>query len=70
MNPSSEQSNSLLEKKHDYPLRSCTKDSKHMKIVVSPKNIITSSRIMKEDNTKMDPMWKITNNHVIAQMAY
>ena len=41
-----------------------------MKIVLYPSNILTLPKTPKEDNSELNPMRKITKNHLNAHMAH
>ena len=68
MDPSSEESNPSSDKKYNYPLKSGTIDSKDMKRVLSPSNILIPQKIVKDE--EMNPMRKITKDHLDALNAH
>ena len=67
MNLLAEKLNSSSDKKYDSLLRSRTTDSKDMKTVLSPSNILTPPRTINEE---VDPMKNITNDHLDALNAH
>ena len=68
MNLLSEKLNSSSDKKCDSLLRSRTTDSKDMKTVLSPSNILTPPRTIKDE--EVDSMKNITNDHLDALNAH
>ena len=65
IDPSLENSNPLSDKKHNYPLKSGTKER-----VLSSSNIQLPSKTMKNENNDKDPMKKITDDYLDALNAY
>ena len=68
MNLLSEKLNSSSDKKCDSLLRSRTTDSKDMKTVLFPSNILTPPRTIKDE--EVDSMKNITNDHLDALNAH
>ena len=70
INAFEEQSNLSLDKKHNCLLRSSTTDSKDMKRVLSPNNILTSPKTVKGDDSEMVLTRKKSNDHLNALKAH